>query len=278
MIPIGRLKNNLEFNKNFGDVIEVMKLAAISQFNYFRSRYESPAVFTDIFEDILKIVTQRNSGHALLSPDANLPAAIVLVSSDEGFLGELNTLLVNKLVGIKNDNDEVMVVGQQGAHFLEEAGIKFSSFPSPGEKIDSPGRSLLVNHIFQRFLQKNIGKVCIVYPRFINITSQQVEMEILLPLYKPAAEGGVYGEEFLFEPSIDAVIEGWIKLFLGQRLYQIFWSSKLAELAARIMHLEGSVQEVMRINQHLKLEYFKYLHGFSDKSIREIFASRLLKR
>jgi len=50
----------------------------------------------------------------------------------------------------------------------------------------------------------------------------------------------------------------------------------LAELAARIMHLEGSIQELSKVDQNLKLDYFKYLHGLSDKTIREIYASRLV--
>jgi len=41
------------------------------------------------------------------------------------------------------------------------------------------------------------------------------------------------------------------------------------------MHLEGSGQELTRINQHLRMEYFKYLHGLSDKTIREIAAARM---
>jgi len=86
------------------------------------------------------------------------------------------------------------------------------------------------------------------------------------------------GKEILIEPNIKSVLEGWIKLWLDFRFYYIFWSSKLAEYAARITHLEGSTQELTRINQHLHLEYFKYLHGLSDKSIRELFAARVMRR
>jgi F0F1-type ATP synthase gamma subunit len=107
---------------------------------------------------------------------------------------------------------------------------------------------------------------------------QQVEMETLLPL--PQAQGSALKPipNLLIEPDPSSVIEGWIKIWLDFRLYQVFWSSKLAELAARIMHLEGSVQELGKINSHLRREYFKYLHGLSDKSIRELSAGRLLRK
>jgi len=44
------------------------------------------------------------------------------------------------------------------------------------------------------------------------------------------------------------------------------------------MHLEGSIQELTKINQHLRMEYFKYLHGLSDKLIRELYAARVVRR
>ena len=120
--------------------------------------------------------------------------------------------------------------------------------------------------------------VFVVYPRFISITLQQAEIEELLPLSKDFSAGSISIPQILVEPDLESVIEGWVKSWLGFRFFQIFWSSRLAELAARIMHLEGSVQEMTKINNHLRMEYFKYLHGLSDRSIRELTAARLLEK
>ena len=60
-----------------------------------------------------------------------------------------------------------------------------------------------------------------------------------------------------------------------QKLYDVFLESKLSECAARIIHLEGSREEIVSVNKRLLYVYFKQLHEKSDKNIREIFASRL---
>jgi ATP synthase F1 gamma subunit len=278
MIPAGRLKSNMQFNRNLGDLIEVMKLAATTQFNRFRLREEPGANFIQQLDEVLGVMFSLGISSDLLTPKESLPALILLVSSDEGFLGELNFLLVNKLMDMKRPQDSVVCVGEQGAHYLREIEVNFSFFDSPGEKIDSEKIGKIRDYIFKQYLNSTVGKVYVVYSRFINITSQQTELEALLPLSQGASFTEKPLHNLLIEPDAQSVIKGWIKLWLDFRFYQIFWSSKLAEFGARIMHLEGSVQELGKINTHLRMEYFKYLHGLSDKSIRELSASRLLEK
>ena len=276
MIPIGRLKSNLQFNKDLGDLVEVMKLAATSQFNQFRLRQEPNESFIQILDDAFGALFASGVKSDLLIPKENLPSLLLLISSDEGFLGELNFLLVNKLLSNRRQQDIIVCTGRQGANYLKEIQVDHLFFDSPGEKIDTQLLANIRDYLLGQYVKLQVGRVYVVYSRFTNITVQQVELETLLPL---SARVGVSSKPIpylLVEPDAQEVIKGWIKTWLDFRLYQIFWSSKLAEFAARIMHLEGSVQELGRINNNLRMEYFKYLHNLSDKSIRELTAARLI--
>lgn len=277
MIPIGKLKQNLLFNKNLGDLVEVMKMAATSQFNQFRVHQEPAEKFSILLNSAYSALPVDVTTNKFFKPRENLPGLIVLVSSDGGFLGEQNTLLINRLLDAKGKQDEIVVLGQQGINYLNEAKISFISFESPGDKLNTLKIGALRDYLSKRYFKQEISRVTVIYSKFINITAQQTEIERLLPLERK--ENVVHqGKEILIEPSIKLVLEGWIKLWLDFRFYHIFWSSKLAEFAARIMHLEGSVQELTKINQNLRMEYFKYLHGLSDKSIRELSAARMVRR
>lgn len=279
MIPAAKLKQNLKFNENLDDLIEVMKLAATLQFNQFRARQEPAVDFLSFLEEAFGLISRQAINNIFLTPRRESTTAVILISSDEGFLGELNVLLVNRLTEIKAAESEVIVLGRQGVEYLDELGMRFTAFPSPSEKLEFKHVEPLRDYVFKRYEKREISKIQIIYPKFVNIALQQIESEILLPLPIPAAANVVkINEEFIIEPGLNSVIEGWVKLWLGFRMYQIFWSSKLAEFAARIMHLEASMQELKRINQRLELEYFKYLHSVSDKTIREISASRLVGR
>ena len=278
MIPIAKLKQNLDFNKNLGDLIEIMKLAATIQFNQFRSRQEPYLEFLSSLEAAFNSIPQHLHEHPFLKARQNLPSVLVLVTSDEGFLGELSSLLVNKLTDSRRPGDKVITLGRQGADYLSDLKAEFIGLPSVEDKLEFSQVEKLREEILNMYAQGGIGKVIIIYPHFVNIAVQQVQTETLLPMTLPPASSLNQNKEMLIEPNADLVIKGWVKLWLGFRLYQIFWSSKLAEFSARIMHLEGSVQELNDKNRHLKLEYFKYIHGLSDKAIREISASRFVVR
>jgi len=278
MIPIGKLKANMQFNKNLGDLIEVMKLAATTQFNQFRLQGEPSPDSIRQLEEVSAVLISLGLNSDLLTPQESLPALIFLISSDEGFLGELNFLLVNKLLDMRRPQDMIVCAGNQGASYLKEIEIDFMPFDSPGEKIDPERLGKIRDYIAKQYLRGSVGKVYVIYSRFINITSQQIELEALLPLSGLKPSSANPPRNLLVEPSSRLVVEGWVKLWLDFCFYQIFWSSKLAEFAARIMHLEGSAQELEKINGHLRMEYFKYLHGLSDKSIRELTAARVLEK
>lgn len=278
MIPVARLKQNIKFNQNLDELIEVMKLAATLQFNQFRGRSEPPADFLTFLEEAFSSILGLAGDNIFLNPHLESSSAVILISSDEGFLGELNVLLVNRLAELKSAHNEIIVLGRQGAEYLDELSMPFTAFSSPSEKLEFKHVEPLRDYLLRRYKKGEINKIQIIYPRFINIAQQQIESEILLPLPLPTTDAPVKNEDLIIEPSLNLVIEGWVKLWLGFRMYQIFWSSKLSEFAARIMHLESSTQELKRINRNLELEYFKYLHGLSDKTIREISASRLLGR
>lgn len=277
MIPIGKLKQNLLFNKNLGNLIEVMKMAATLQFNQFRLLQEPAENFSVLLNSAYSAIPLDSSTNSFFNPPANLPGLLVLVSSDGGFLGEQNTLLVNRLLLAKGKQDEIVVLGQQGINYLNEAKEKFISFESPGDKLDSQKIGLLGDYVAERYFKQKVNRVTVIYSKFININVQQTEIENILPLERMEPRG-YKSKDLLVEPNIKSVLEGWIKIWLDFRFYHIFWSSKLAEHAARIMHLEGSVQELSKLNQHLHMEYFKYLHGISDKSIRELSAARMVRR
>ena len=50
----------------------------------------------------------------------------------------------------------------------------------------------------------------------------------------------------------------------------------LAEVAARFMHAEDSLQKVKEINKKFEIEFFRARHEIVDKQMREISASRTI--
>jgi len=216
----------------------------------------------------------------------------VAVTSDDGFVGELNAFIINAALELKkNANDEFVVLGERGANYFEERLEPFTPLAGVSEDINPSEIRNVKKHIIEGYFRKRYGRVVIVYPESTNVGSWKVTTAELLPFIAPKHVSSQEGlsahpapdieprhlidEEILLEPSIESVAEGLIQLWLDVTLYNIFWSSKFSEFGARLMQLEGSEQELVRMKQQLNLQYFKYVHETADTTIREILSARL---
>ena len=63
-----------------------------------------------------------------------------------------------------------------------------------------------------------------------------------------------------------------------QNLIEILDKSKLAEFAARAIHLEKSGRDLVDKEKELMFRYFRAYHELIDKGTREIFSSQIIRR
>lgn len=278
MPNIARLRQDLQTTKNLGDVVDVLKTAAMIQFRVFQSKEISPQKdFARIAEECLGVLFAKGANHPYLFDRKGLATAVVIITTDEGFLGELNTLLVN--IGtdmLKFKNDKIIVLGERGARYLEDLGLQYTLFPGITDEIKYKEVAGLRDYLLRGF-RRDFGRISIVYPRYFSVAVQRVEVLNLLPYLKRPQEiklNDYLLKELLIEPSLRIVLESLVNMWAGFKLTEIFWTAKLAEYGARIMHLEGSTQELSHLNHKLSLDYFRSVHTLKDKSIREISASK----
>lgn len=281
MRPLSELKQDFEISTSLSDIIDVLKTAALIQFRLFQNKEKLNHDFITEIETIFSILRQKKTFSPYFFKRRDLPSCIVVVTSDEGFLGELTTLLINASIDLrKSAEDEIIVLGERGAKYLEDIGQHFLPFPGLSDEVNFNEVERLRDYLLKRYKEK-ISEVVVVYPKFLSLTSQRVTVLKLLPYLLSESRlsqnfSQVVMDEMLFEPSLIKLSESVVKLWLGFRIEELFWSSKQAEFAARIMHLEGSTQELNLLKQKLSFEYFRQIHGLRDKVIREISASKIL--
>lgn len=282
MIPLIKLRENLRFAKELQEMIEVLKAATATQFRSLQRKRKGFEQFKTMLEDFLTALDVKRTAHPFLRERVHLPKAVVMITSDEGFLGSLNAMVINAGLEQAGKNDELIVLGERGARSLSETqGARFTVLPGIGDDITYRRAVAVRDLLVSQFLEKKVGSVLCAYPRFLSFTVQRVEVARLLPCMdifgrkETVKKHGLSLHEVLLEPGAASVVDYLVKAWLMQKLYDMFWESKLSECAARIIHLEGSHEEILSANKRLIYEYFKHLHEKSDKNIREIFASRL---
>lgn len=280
MLSLSEIKEEKLFIEDMEGIIDTFKMTALIQFRLFQQKEKVNRLFFSEIESAFDLLSGRDISSKYFAQDLKLPKVLILITSDEGFLGELNSLIINSALDKRqSSNDIIIVLGSQGAKYLEEMKITFLALPGISENVDVKEAEKLSNYLLREYNQQKFGQVQVIYPEFVSLTTQRISTFNLLPYYSSSQRKPIRrkeAEDILIDPSGTRIAEGLISLWMNFKFLEIFWSAKQSEYAARIMHLESSTEELAELNRKVTFLYFKRVHALSDKTIREVSATKLL--
>jgi len=276
-----RIKEDLEFSQELADLLDVLRGIASFQFRKTKESRQHFKTFLDCFESFFRIIDLTKAEHPLVSIGSDR-MGIVMITSNEGFMGGLNAQVINTALEEKKDNPaELIVVGERGASYIKGLGEKFTFFQGINNENKYQILIELRDYIIQQKLKGKIGKVVLSYPEPVSFTQQRVKLINLLPypeLFKGREPTISETEKVIIESSLDGIVKYLVTTWITHKLYEIFEDSRLSEFAARTINLERSHQKLSQRNKLLRYQYFDTLHKLIDRNMRDIFTSSLLRK
>jgi len=281
MKTLSNIKKDLEFHRGLSSLIEVLKSIAVSQFRALEQRLKSFEKLLLTIESFFELIDPGVSQHHFIRPGSQI-LTVVAVTSDSGLLGGLNMQVVNQaLVELEKApaGGRLIVIGERGKVLVRDSGVPFVAFGGIKDEERYEQAMQLRDYVAGKVLQGAFGYLKVVYPRPVSFTVQRVETIPFLPFAAPKAGQPAAARGFadlILESTLDDIIEYLTYTWIGQKFYEIFGLSRLAEFAARFVHLEGSHQKLRDLDRKTRLEYFRVRHELIDRNMRELFAARLL--
>lgn len=277
---LSQVKKDIEFNSGLHSLIDVLKTIAVSEFHLLERKLQTFERLGQTLESFFKFIDIKYLQHPLVNPSSDV-AAIVAITSEKGLLGGLNNqVMLAALNQLNKTNGRMVIIGERGELFVREHNIPAVVFPGIYDTERYSQAVQLRDYLFNKVLAGEVGTVKIVYPRAISFTLQRVEIEELLPYGSSVSKIDETQLDIwrntIWESQPEDVLEYLVYLLMAQKIYEIFGLSRLAELAARFVHLEESSQKLERFNETLRLEYFRIRHELVDRNMRELFAASSL--
>ncbi len=289
MTRVSEAKDELLFNAEITDLLEVMKNIAVFEFRSLQRKKERFEKFTRSMEDFFEIADLRRAPHFFITPK-NRRLAAIMITSDEGFMGGLNMEVINEAIFFEGANEaEFLIVGQRGTRYLKEMEKEFVEFKgavNAGERYKLALQ--LKDYIVNGVKEKRFGRVFIFYPKSVSFMVQKVKNLKALPIefasFRDSREAvdspgnDINNEEVINESPLEGIIEYLVEEKILQQLIEVLEDSKLSEFAARALHLERSNQQLVETRKKLKLRYFRVRHEAIDKNTRELFSAQIIRR
>lgn len=295
MAHLNELKKELRFSIELLQLIQTLKNIAASQYHTLEKEKQRFAAFMEAFTDFFRVVNLVEVDNPLVRSASDV-LGIVVVTSDLGFMGGLNAMVIEAALVEKGErpDDKVrwIVLGDKGASNFAENQRPFKYFRGIVQETRYEQALEIRDYIVQEVMARRIGRVVLAFPRPISFTQQTVEVIRVLPcndLFErpadsapaPKPTGGniiARSRQIIVESSFDDMVKYLAEVWVVSRLYEVFEDSKLAEFAARAMHLEGSAHKLEKDLNKLKHQCFRATHELIDKGMRESFSSRKKKK
>ena len=280
MLSTQRLKKELRVNSDLTGLLDALKWIALSQFRMLQKKKERFATFTEAFEGFFRIIDFSLVEHPFAKGEGRL--GIIMITSDEGFMGGLNAKVINAALAYPGASGaELIILGERGASFLKESGRKFVQFPGIAAEERYEASLKLKDYIMKEGLAGKFGRLVLFYPKPVSFTLQEVEALKILPcdeLFEKRKDLTAGIDRLIIESPVNGIIEYLVGAWITQKLFEVLEDSKLSEFSARAVHLEESHQVLEQRDKSLKLQYFRSQHNLIDKGIRETFSAQLLRK
>jgi F-type H+-transporting ATPase subunit gamma len=276
------IRRRIRSVKNTAQITKAMQMVAASKMRKSQAAALSGRPYQDALNRVLGALRGKVDPQATpLLVDRPVRSELVLViSSDKGLCGALNTNLFRELTAIDFTEPSFSAVGRKAVQFLARtrrnllADFQVSEIPLSREVRP------IAQFCIEKFLSGEVDRVRVVYSKFVNTLVQQATTANLLPvsseeLLGEEKEPKVSTGEFLFEPSEQGVLTAILPHYVGFQIFQMILDARASEHSARMVAMKNATDNAKQLVKDLTLEYNKVRQAGITTELLEIASAQL---
>jgi F-type H+-transporting ATPase subunit gamma len=212
---------------------------------------------------------------------------VVVVSSDKGLAGALNSNLLREVAKFDKNSTTFIAAGRKGSQFIARTQRKLAAeFSYKDSPLFSEARAIS-KFAQDLFLKGEVDQVDVLFTNFISTLTQKPEVRTLLPVGEvKGVTAGLEGEEsgedlstgateFLFEPGPADVFGALLPHYLNFQMFQILLEAKASEHSARMVAMKNATDNAKQLIKDLTLEYNKLRQANITKELLEITSATM---
>lgn len=279
------IRGKIKSVENTKKITKAMEMVAASKMRKAQDRMRAARPYSDKVRNIAANLGKANPEytHAFMKSNDVKAAGIIVVSTDKGLCGGLNTnvlrAVTQKLRELQAEGSSVQTVaiGNKGLGFLNRIGAQVVSHVT--QLGDTPHLERLIGPVkvlLDQYAEGKLSAVYLSYTKFINTMRQEPVVEQLLPLSaakmeaESKAAGGEHGWDYIYEPDAQSVIDELLLRYVEALVYQAVAENMASEQSARMVAMKAATDNAGNLIAELKLVYNKTRQAAITKELSEI--------
>ena len=280
-MPSGKeIRNKIKSVENTRKITKAMEMVAASKMRKAQERMRAARPYA---EKIARVATHLAYAHPeykhpfVIARDSVKRVGVIIVSSDKGLCGGLNTIAFRVVLGqlkqwkAAGTEVDVTAIGNKGLGFMQRLGAKVVSHVT--QLGDTPHLEKLIGPVkvmIDAFQNGELDEVYLVYSRFINTMKQEPQLEQLLPLTGERLGTPEGNWDYLYEPDAQVVIDELLVRYVEALVYQAVAENMASEQSARMVAMKAASDNAGSVIGELHLVYNKTRQAAITKELSEI--------
>ena len=278
------IRGKIKSFENTKKITKAMEMVSVAKMRKAQDRMRAARPYADKIRNLaanLATATPEYKHPFMLKNEAAKTAGFILVTTDKGLCGGLNTNVLRavtnkfKEVEAAGQKIEAVAIGNKGLGFLNRINARVVSHAT--QLGDKPTLDKLIGPVkvlLDAYAEGKLSAVYLCYTRFINTIKQEPMVVQLLPLSTEhlTADKGEPGWDYIYEPDAPTVIDELLVRYTEALVFQALAENMASEHSARMVAMKAATDNAGNLIGELKLIYNRTRQAAITKELSEIVA------
>lgn len=259
MATTKELRQRIRSIKNTAKVTKAMELVSAAKMRRAQDQALKGRSYSELINKVLRNIAPKiNKEHPLLAREENEKEGILLVTTDRGLCGSLNTNLFRKTFDIEGSVSYISI-GKKGSNYISKSQKPLAADFELLEKPTIAFARSISKFLIEGYLSGEFNKIHVIYTDFQTTLKQMASMRQLLPILNSEILENISSQEvlndYLFEPDADNVLETILPHYIQMEIYQILLEAAASEHSARMVAMKNASDNAEDLVDDLTLAY-----------------------
>jgi F-type H+-transporting ATPase subunit gamma len=282
------IRRRIKSVKNTAQITKAMQMVAAAKMRKAQQAALVGRPYADLMNAILAEAGPRIASfkHPLMEIREVKKRAVIVVSSDRGLCGGLNSNLFREAAKLDKNTTFFVTAGRKASQFIARTKRQLAAEFTYKDAPTYAEARAISKFAQDLFLKGEADAVDILFTQFVSTLVQQPKTIPFLPVGKikavtvginaPEQElPGVRTDSFEFEPDEKTVLSELLPHSLNFQMHQILLEAKASEQSARMVAMKNATDNAKQIIKDLTLEYNKLRQANITKELLEITTAQM---
>jgi F-type H+-transporting ATPase subunit gamma len=282
------LRRRIKSIRNIGQLTKAMQMVAASKMRKAQQHALAGRPYASLMNRVLVSLQKRTDPklHPLLQTRPVKRELVIVVSSDKGLAGALNTNLLREAANFDVQKTVFIVAGRKARQFLARTRREVLADFELKDAPSFPETKQIAQFATERFLSGEVDRVSVLYTHFINTINQKPVVQTIFPISDfdvMGAEGQPTAADsaddpmggYLFEPSAEAVLDVILPYYVQYEVFQMILDARASEHSARMVAMKNATDNAQQLIKDLTLEYNKMRQASITTELLEISTAQM---